>query len=113
VRRFAAVEAYVAPESLRSVWHREDKFNAWIRLSNAFGRHGLTSTMAFDGSVFGALLEFVGLGRGLLGSVYLGLGFGFLTTSFLSFARSPTVLESPGTRAVTSGGGAGSTGETG
>jgi hypothetical protein len=74
----------------------------------------LTSTIAFDRSVFGALLEFVSLGRGLLGVVYFGLGFSFLTTSFLLFVLRPTVLESSsGMMAVTSGGGVGSADEIG
>jgi hypothetical protein len=110
-RRFAAVELDIAQESLRYVWHREDKFNAWSRLSSAFGRHDLTSTIAFDRSVLGALLEFVWLGRSLLESVFFGLGFSFLTTSFLIFAPSSKALELRGTSAVTSGGD--STGETG
>jgi hypothetical protein len=71
----------------------------------------LTSTIAFDRSVFGALLEFVRLGRGLLESVFFGLGFSFLTASFFLFASSSTALELRGTNAVTSGGD--STGETG
>jgi len=59
-------------------------------------------------------VELVSLGRGLLGVVYFGLGFGFLTTSFLSFVPRPTMFESSsGMMAVTSGGGGGGGGSGG
>src|SRR6266481_2226846 len=78
-----------------------------ISHKNRCARSGIGRTS----SVFGALLEFVRLGRGLLESVFFSLGFSFLTTSFLLFAPSSKALELRGTSAVTSGGD--STGETG